>query len=60
MKSKIVEQECENCGNRFYLKYFEDGSYEYISPTCDCESEFHPINGEPSISQWLQFLLNNK
>lgn len=55
-KYKVVEQVCEVCGKHFYLRYCSDGSYEYIGDTCDCEEFFRPIDGEPSISEWLEKL----
>jgi hypothetical protein len=56
MKNIIVMQECSVCGKRFPLRYFEDGTYEYISETCNCEAGFNPINGSLSISEWLDTL----
>lgn len=49
-----VEQECDGCGKHFYLKYCSDGTYEYIGEVCDCLASFHPVNGEPSISEWIE------
>ena len=54
MKETIVMQECGQCGKIFPIKYFEDGSIEYTSDSCDCEAEFSPIEGQPSISEWLK------
>lgn len=56
MKSRVVMQECQQCGKLFPVRYFEDGTYEYAGETCECEAEFEPINGEPSISEWLENL----
>ena len=53
---KTVEQICESCGKHFYLKYCSDGTYEYIGEVCDCESDFHPVEGEPSIPEWIDTL----
>lgn len=50
---KTVEQECDGCGKHFYLKYCSDGTYEYIGEVCTCLASFHPVNGEPSISEWI-------
>lgn len=33
--------------------YSENGSIDY-SDACDCESDFHPVSGQPSISEWLE------
>lgn len=56
MKSKVVMQECTCCGQRFYVKYYENGTIEYTYKTCECESDFEPIDGEPSISEWIKTL----
>lgn len=56
MKSKIVMQECICCGQRFPIKYYENGTYEYICETCECEGVFEPVDGEPSISEWVETL----
>ena len=48
--------ECEKCGEEFRVRYLHDGSYEYLEFPCGCEAEYHPINGEPSISEWLESL----
>ena len=53
---KTVEQICESCGKHFYLKYCSDGTYEYIGEVCDCESDFHSVEGEPSIPEWIDTL----
>ena len=53
---KTVEQECACCGKHFYLKYCSDGTYEYVGEVCDCEDGFYPVDGEPSISQWMETL----
>ena len=56
LQFKIVMQECNCCGKRFPIEYCSDGTYSYISNTCNCESSFEPIEGQPSISEWLQSL----
>lgn len=53
---KIVEQICESCGKHFYLNYCSDGTYRYVEGTCDCEADFHPVDGEPTISEWIKTL----
>ena len=53
---KIVEQVCEGCGSHFSLKYCADGTYEYIGDVCDCEADFHPVDGEPSMYEWIETL----
>jgi hypothetical protein len=49
----VVEQECNDCHKRFYLKYLDNGSYEYICKPCNCESDFSPVDGL-SINQYLE------
>ena len=53
---KIVEQICEGCGKHFYLKYCSDGTYEYVGEVCDCEDGFSAVDGDPSISEWMETL----
>lgn len=53
---RVVVCECEHCGCTFDVCYLADGSYEYASAPCECEAEFHPIDGEPSIGEWLESL----
>ena len=53
---KIVEQECGGCGKHFHLKYCSDGNYEYIDEVCDCLATFHPVDGEPSFSEWMEHI----
>ena len=58
MVYRIAEQECHGCGKHFYLKYYSDGTYEYIGEICDCDIGFSPVEGELSISEWLEYLEN--
>ena len=51
-KCKQVEQECSCCGHRFWVVYWEDGTYTYLDDPCECEGEFVPLG--PSISEWLE------
>jgi hypothetical protein len=53
MKTKIVKQECNECGRQFNVEYSSNGGYNYIENTCDCESDFSPVDG-PSISEWME------
>lgn len=53
---KTVEQVCHGCGKHFYLEYCSDGTYEYVGVVCDCEDGFSPVEGEPSISEWMETL----
>ena len=55
-KHKIVEQECSCCGERFWLQYWADGTYTYVGDPCDCEAEFYPIAGSPTILEWLKMI----
>ena len=54
MKNTVVMQECSQCNKRFPLRYFADGTYEFVSEPCDCESAFNPIEGKPSITEWIE------
>ena len=49
-------QECNECGKLFQITYFEDGTYEYFDDPCNCESGFSPVDGVPSISEWIESL----
>lgn len=53
---KTAEQECHGCGKRFYLRYCSDGTYKHIGESCDCEADFSPVDGELSISEWIEYL----
>ena len=55
---RTAEQECHSCGKHFYLKYHSDGTYEYVEEVCDCDTDFSPVEGELSISEWLEYLKN--
>lgn len=56
MKTKIVTQICNCCNKKFRVMYSENGAMKYIGNTCTCESDYSPIDGEPSIGEWLQSL----
>lgn len=56
MGTRVVTQICHGCGNKFDMRYYADGSYEYIGIVCDCEDGFSPDNGELSITEWLAAL----
>ena len=60
MKTLKISQECNECGKKFLVEYQEDGSYEYETEPCDCESDFSPSKGSPSMSQWLENLKKGK
>lgn len=49
-------QSCNACGSQFIIRVYEDGSYEYLTNTCDCESGFSPLDGEMSISETVETL----
>lgn len=55
---KTAKQVCEGCGKSFHIMYCSDGTYKYLGETCSCEAGFHPADGEPSISEWLESLSN--
>ena len=48
-----VEQECEGCGKHFLVRYCPDGTYDFLEDPCPCRDPFHPVDGKPSISEWL-------
>ena len=50
-------QECTCCGKIFSVRYLENGNIEYTDEPCECESDFEPISGEPSISEWMETLI---
>lgn len=54
MESIVVTQECCGCGHKFDIMYLQDGTYLYLDDECDCEYPFFPVNGQPSISEWLE------
>ena len=55
-----VGQVCECCGRHFWLLYHEDGAYDYLDDRgegpCGCEADYHPVDGSPTISEWLNSL----
>lgn len=53
---KTVEQECTRCGKHFNIRYCSKGFYDYVGNTCGCIAPFHPVDGEPSITEWLDEL----
>lgn len=50
----IALQRCNQCGATFLVQYNRDGSYTYYDEPCDCDSDFSPVNGELSISEWIK------
>lgn len=56
MASLTVKQECCSCGERFTVRYYENGWYDFLDTPCECEDGFTPADGEPSISEWLESL----
>ena len=54
MRTYAVVQECHSCGAHFTIEYCENGGYDYLDYPCDCDSDFSPAYGEPSISEWLE------
>ena len=59
-RTLAVEQVCECCGRHFWILYHEDGAYDYLDDRgdgpCDCEAEYHPVDGSPSLAEWLESL----
>ena len=56
MKYIDSPQSCNECGCEFIIRIYENGSYDYLTETCECESDFSPCNGELSISQTVEML----
>ena len=54
VNNKRVTQECTCCGKRFDLMYWANGTYTYLDDPCDCEAEFEPADGQPSLREWLE------
>ena len=50
-------QVCMCCGKIFPVRYLENRNIEYMDEPCECESDFEPISGEPSISEWMETLI---
>lgn len=50
-------QACTCCGKIFAVRYLENGNIEYMDEPCECESDFEPISGEPSINEWMETLI---
>lgn len=55
---KIVTQECHFCGKRFDLMYWANGTYTYLEEPCECEAEFSPVDGKPTLMEWLEQIKN--
>lgn len=51
---KEVPQVCNDCNSIFVIRYCSDGTYDYVSEPCECESEFHPVEGKPTFAEWLE------
>ena len=58
MNKRFIDcgQSCNACGCQFIIRVFEDGTYDYLTEPCECESEFSPCDGEISISQSVEAL----
>ena len=54
MKTIVVMQECTQCGKRFALRYFDDGTFQFVTEPCHCDVGFKPIEGKPSLSEWVE------
>ena len=60
MRKAYIMQECHRCGHHFVLEYRSNGSYGYTTEPCECGEGFSPVDGMPSISQWLESLKENE
>lgn len=56
MNNLTVKQECNSCGERFTVRYYANGWYDYLDTPCECEDGFTPADGAPSFSEWLESL----
>lgn len=54
MRTYSATQECNSCGAHFAIEYCENGGYNYLDCPCECEDTFSPVDGEPSISEWIE------
>lgn len=63
--STVVEQECPECGKRFFVRYhakriseteFGDGSIEFLGKPCGCTAEFEPVDKNRRINYWIEDL----
>lgn len=52
--NRKAKQVCNQCGKEFYVVYHPNGYYDYCDDVCDCDSDFRPANGEPSITEYLK------
>ena len=63
---KSANQICSKCGKTFHVFYnaeFDSAGnfkyyYDYPVDACDCEAEFSPADGEPSLSEWAEQIRN--
>ena len=60
MKTLVVRQKCNNCGMEFDVIYHKNGTYKYLpnQSICNCEASFHPIDGQPTIAEWIKDIEN--
>jgi hypothetical protein len=56
---KEVAQVCEECGAIFVIRYCSDGTYDYVSEPCECDSAFHPVEGQITITEWIASIKSN-
>lgn len=54
-----IKQECIECGYRFVIRVYSNGNYEYLTKTCNCNSEFIPFDHCFSISGAVKALNAN-
>lgn len=48
-----VEHVCDSCGCKFAFRYDSDRTFAYVGAPCDCDARFHPVEGKPSLDEWL-------
>ena len=56
MKHIDCAQLCHDCDKEFIIRVYENGTYDYLTESCECESGFSPFSGELSISQAIEAL----
>lgn len=58
LREDVFEQECFECGQRFRVRYLEEGEsgrYEYVDEPCECQAPFGPVGDALALSQWMMY-----
>lgn len=49
---RFVRQKCADCGKEFVVVYcFKDKGMFYFGKQCNCNGQFHPVEG-PTFVEW--------